>query len=125
MSSETQFRPIRTGNIPNDERPGLTAAESSTESEEEKLERTATGKSILERRFEPINAGDRQELKRIASSFGGSAALSRTQSAASPIERRDTLSGVNLGDPVLDPESEEFDVYKWTRMSAFCSYSSP
>jgi ATP-binding cassette subfamily G (WHITE) protein 2 (PDR) len=116
MSSEKDFGPERTENILNDERPTLVAAESSTDSEEEKIVRTQTGRSTIERQFEPINAGDREELQRIASSFGGSAALSRTQTAASGLERRDTLAGVKLGDPVLDPENPEFDVYKWTRM---------
>jgi hypothetical protein len=124
MSSGSDFRPERTENILNDERPALVAAESSTESEEETIERTPTGRSTVERRFEPINAGDREELQRIASSFGGSATLSRTQTAASSLERRDTLAGVNIGDPVLDPENPEFDVYKWTRMSVSRSCSS-
>lgn len=32
------------------------------------------------------------------------------------IHRRDTLEGIELGDPILDPTSEKFDHYKWARM---------
>ena len=32
------------------------------------------------------------------------------------IERKDTLEDVELGDPVLDPTSDQFDHYKWARM---------
>jgi hypothetical protein len=32
------------------------------------------------------------------------------------IERKDTLEGLDLGDPVLDPTSDQFDHYKWARM---------
>ena len=44
--------------------------------------------------------------------------LSREPSRAdgSQIERQDTLAGVNVDDPVLDPSKPEFDVYKWARM---------
>jgi hypothetical protein len=93
--------------------------ESSTDVErKEGLERIQTSKSAHERRqFEPIRSGDREELHRIASSFGGSVALARSMTAESnALERRDTLAGVQLGDAVLDPSSPEFDVYKWSRM---------
>lgn len=45
-------------------------------------------------------------------------ARSRANSLAdgSQIQRLDTLAGVNLGDPVLDPTKPEFDMYKWARM---------
>jgi hypothetical protein len=32
------------------------------------------------------------------------------------LERKDTLYGVDIGDPVLDPKSPEFNPYKWFRM---------
>lgn len=32
------------------------------------------------------------------------------------LERQDTLAGVEIGNPVLDPNSPEFDIYKWVRM---------
>jgi hypothetical protein len=95
---------------------------SSTDVEEkdglERTETSRTSKSALERRqFEPIRSGDREELQRIASEFGGSVGLQRTMTVqSSRLERRDTLYGVQLGDAVLDPSSPEFDVYKWSRM---------
>ncbi|KAH7413485.1 putative ABC transporter CDR4 [Cadophora sp. MPI-SDFR-AT-0126] len=85
---------------------------------DEKLERVQTTKSMRDRReFEPVRPGDREELHRIASTFSGRSPMSRTNTALSaPLERPDTLAGVNVGDPVLDPGSPEFDVYKWSRM---------
>jgi ATP-binding cassette subfamily G (WHITE) protein 2 (PDR) len=125
-----EYLPIRTETILNNEstrddfadgeQPAVVPTDSSTDVEEPNLERTQTSKSARERRtFEPINTGDRAELHRIASSFGGSVALSRTetnQTSHSALERRDTLYGVNIGDPVLDPNSPEFEPYKWARM---------
>ncbi len=77
------------------------------------------------RQFEPIHSGDREKLHRLASQ------LSRQESArlvpqhsyisknstdeGNFLERKDTLAGVELGDPVLDPTHEKFDVYKWAR----------
>ncbi len=137
---EKNFQPIRPDNIlssegshdyehehgyPEDEieKPGPLPNRSSTELHERPgLERTHTSKSARERReFEPITSGDRAELHRIASEFGGSAALTQTLSRTRTtetggLERRDTLWGIQLGDPVLDPNSPEFDVYKWSRM---------
>jgi ATP-binding cassette subfamily G (WHITE) protein 2 (PDR) len=129
---DREFQPIRTENILNDEpsaessngdgfthRPSMLPSGSSTDFEEKDgLERIETSMSARDRRqFEPIRSGDREELQRIASSFGGSVALSRTMTAEShAVERRDTLAGINFGDAVLDPSSPEFDVYKWTRM---------
>jgi ATP-binding cassette subfamily G (WHITE) protein 2 (PDR) len=71
--------------------------------------------------YEPIRtftAEERPELARLAT------LLSRTTSRQATVdfggekelERRDTLYGVNLGDPVLDPSKPEFDFYKWVRM---------
>jgi hypothetical protein len=129
------FQPIRTENIlsshPSEEssnaveqsqRPSMIPSGSSTDYEEKgELERTQTNRtsrSARERRqFEPIRSGDREELHRIASEFGGSVSLQRTATVqSSRLERKDTLYGVQLGDPVLDPSSPEFDVYKWSRM---------
>ncbi len=76
------------------------------------LERTQTSKSVRDRRqFEPIHSGDREELFRIASQIS----RSRTNTSKE-LERKDTLAGVNIGDPVLNPTSGSFDVYKWLRM---------
>lgn len=46
-------------------------------------------------------------LSRSSSHQGGSGAQ---------LERRDTLAGLQLGDPVLDPTKPEFNFYKWARM---------
>ncbi|RDW88005.1 putative ABC1 transport protein [Coleophoma cylindrospora] len=81
---------------------------------EDEVKRVQTSKSARDRReFEPIRVGDREDLERIASNFTG---LSRTTTGNHALERIDTLYGVNLGDPVLDPRSPEFDLYKWVRM---------
>jgi ATP-binding cassette subfamily G (WHITE) protein 2 (PDR) len=135
MASENEkheYRPQRTENIlnatPNDdktvddsypkeeiERPAMLPSYSSTDVDDGDLKRVQTSKSVRDRRqFEPIHSGDRAELTRIASQLGGSVGMVRTHTSS--LERRDTLAGVNLGDPVLDPNSPEFDVYKWSRM---------
>ncbi len=76
------------------------------------LERIQTSKSVRERRqYEPIHSGDREELHRIATQI----TRSRTNTSGE-LERRDTLAGVNVGDPVLNPTSSTFDIYKWLRM---------
>ncbi|TVY84470.1 ZEB2-regulated ABC transporter [Lachnellula suecica] len=120
----SEFLPKRTENILSDdsypeeliERPAMISGDSSTDVEPT-LERTQTEQSTRERQYEPINIGDREELHRIASSFGGSVGLRRTKtSGSSALQRNDTLAGVEIGDPVLDPSSPEFDMYKWLRM---------
>lgn len=126
MSSEKlEYRPKRTENILDDSsnfvaRSAMSSSNSSAEVEvddKDAIERTETGKSNIERQFEPVKHGDREKLHRIASEFGGSVALSRTQTRGSvALEKIDTLHGVKLGDSVLDPSSPDFDVYKWTRM---------
>ena len=124
------FRPERTENIlADDTRPNygnreiehaLSATPDSSISEygdKQTLERRKTNSSTREPKFESIVGGERQQLERIASQFGGSVALARTRTnASSKLSRRDTLAGVEFGDPVLDPSSPEFDVYKWVRM---------
>lgn len=57
------------------------------------------------------------ELVRIASAF------ERVDTRETPhdgesgqLERSDTLAGIQLGDPVLDPSKPEFNFYKWVRM---------
>lgn len=80
--------------------------------------------------FEPVRPGDRQHLTRIAtnmslkqrqsylSSRGESYVTARTSMTDdnNDLERKDTLYGVEIGDPVLDPGSDKFDAYKWARM---------
>lgn len=131
-----EFAPIRTENILSDEtshlypeheieRPQPIASDSSDSivEDEEKLSRTQTSRSARERRgeFQPIFSGDREQLQRLASQYGGSVALSRTNThPPSDLERKDTLAGVKIGDSILDPNSPEFDLYKWLRMCGTC-----
>ncbi|KAF7931602.1 uncharacterized protein EAE98_004338 [Botrytis deweyae] len=83
------------------------------------LEPVETNETARERQFESIRAGDREQLQRIASGFGGSQ-LGRTLTNATngthELEKKDTLYGVKLGDSTLDPNSPDFDVYKWAKM---------
>lgn len=120
------FAPLRTENILNQEhgypeneveKPERYPSDSSTDVDDiQGLERTQTTQSVRDRRqFEEIRNGDRERLQKIASEFGGSVALSRSNTRAD-LERRDTLADVNIGDPVLDPSSKDFDSYKWSRM---------
>jgi ATP-binding cassette, subfamily G (WHITE), member 2, PDR len=81
--------------------------------EVEKLGRIQTSATARERQFEPIRAGDREELHRLASSLGRTESYISTPAA---LERVDTLAGIQVGDSVLDPTSPDFDVYKWARM---------
>jgi ATP-binding cassette, subfamily G (WHITE), member 2, PDR len=132
-TQDREFQPLRTENILNPQssghdyaenahRPSIIPSEISTDAEEKdglsRIQTSRTSRSAQERhQFEPIRSGDREELHRIASSFGGSVALQRTMTVQSSVlERRDTLAGIQLGDAVLDPTSPEFDVYKWSRM---------
>lgn len=143
---EHEFRPQRTENILNDDlasRPEVEPTPSSStgtatvagnddgsidkEAEAERrdvvgiLQRTSTTRTqARERIFEPIHSGDRAQLTRLASNFstrsGGGSSLSHTSTRRSGLARRDTLYGVNVGDAVLDPQSPDFDPYKWSRM---------
>lgn len=79
----------------------------------EKLWRTQTSATARDRQFEPIRTGDREELQRLASTLGRTESYISTPDA---LQRVDTLAGVQIGDPVLDPTSADFDVYKWARM---------
>ncbi|KAJ8071471.1 hypothetical protein OCU04_001791 [Sclerotinia nivalis] len=85
----------------------------------ETLRPTTTNETAIEKQFESIRAGDREELERIASGFGDSQ-LGRTFTNATAktheLEKQDTLYGVKMGDSTLDPSSLDFDVYKWTKM---------
>ena len=132
-SDEPEYLPIHTGGAapPDEDRPAPSYEISKDDDndvddddiEDEQptpqLTRTTTSKSMRERReFQPIAVGDREELHRIASSFAGAGggSITRTSTRASGLERKDTLYGVDIGDPVLDPKNAEFDPYKWTRM---------
>lgn len=62
--------------------------------------------------FGPITAQDRAELKRIATMTRGKSYRSST---GSELQRTDTLAGVDVGNPKLDPSNEAFDIYVWAR----------
>lgn len=78
----------------------------STVVDEPKLQRTPTG-----RQFAPINAHDRQELTRLATQ------MSSVRPSASRNEslRRTETYDLEYDDPVLDPSSNSFDLYKWLK----------
>lgn len=65
--------------------------------------------------YEPIQPGDRETLMRLATNRS-QLSHSHTTSTGNDLERRDTLAGIELGDPILDPNSPQFDLYKWLRM---------
>ena len=91
----------------------------SGEDEIEELGRTgtnATSRTVREREFEPICAGDREELTRLATTFSRRESVLSVQNIGDEIKRKDTLAGIELGDSVLDPTSPDFDAYKWARM---------
>lgn len=70
--------------------------------------------------FEPINTGDAGTLTRLASQLSRSQSFytRRGSSAANTdLERRNTLEGLEMGDPQLDPNSPKFDLYKWIRFT--------
>lgn len=96
-----------------------TLGDSSEITDDGTLRRVSTSRSTLEQRiFVPINPGDTAELVRIATK------IERTKSGAAngeigdgaDLEKKDTLYGIALGDPVVDPTHKDFDVYKWARM---------
>lgn len=93
---------------------GERSGDSTVVGDENALEKVETSRSVRERRFEPIHAGDAEELHRIATNMSNSKSFrSSTRRNTNDLERLDTLAGIDLGNPVLDPASEEFDVYKW------------
>ncbi|KAJ5677168.1 uncharacterized protein N7477_002801, partial [Penicillium maclennaniae] len=66
--------------------------------------------------FERIRAEDRQELSCVASNFTRHRATDSGVGGMTDMERKDTLAGLELDDPVLDPTSDQFEHYKWARM---------
>jgi ATP-binding cassette, subfamily G (WHITE), member 2, PDR len=58
-------------------------------------------------RFQPIRAGDREELARIASSF--------SQRRPSTLGRLNTIDMLSTDDPRIDPTSTKFEAYLWAR----------
>lgn len=124
-----EYFPQRTENILSGESqpPPMVHASSSTDvgdDEVPELTRVQTTRTMArERTFEPILSGDRAELTRIASNFSSTGdSIARTNTRRSELQRRDTLAGVELHDEVLNPNSPEFDAYKWTRMYESFNY---
>nr|POE82695.1 abc transporter cdr4 [Quercus suber] len=75
--------------------------------------------SIASRAFEPINPGDEGILTRLATQMSRPSMSRRnTNSTATgdDLERKHTLDGVEIGDPVLDPSSPEFDLRTYIKM---------
>jgi len=71
--------------------------------------------------FEPINAGDEAVLRRLASQLSRSQSQysqgRRASTPGSALERQDTLAGLEVTDPLFDPNSPKFDLYKYLRMT--------
>ncbi|RAL58706.1 hypothetical protein DID88_003063 [Monilinia fructigena] len=83
------------------------------------LRPSRTNETAREKQFEEVTAGDRQELRRIATSFEGSQfgrTLTNATGGDDELEKQNTLTGVKLGDSTLDPSSPDFDVIRWTKM---------
>lgn len=97
---------------------------SSTEAESlSDLQRVQSNRSVSRHQtFEPIAVGDREALHRLASTFSTTAGGSLTRTSTKTgekndkLRRTDTLHGVKMEDAVMDPSSEEFDAYVWSRM---------
>ncbi|KAE8309870.1 ABC-2 type transporter-domain-containing protein [Aspergillus transmontanensis] len=66
--------------------------------------------------FESINPENRAELTRIASNFPSQRRATGSQESEARLQRKDTLEDIGLDHPSLDPTSDQFDQYKWTRM---------
>ena len=60
-----------------------------------------------------ISNDDRVELRRLATQF--SRQDSYLSAGGNALDRQDTLEGIDAQHPALNPESEQFDVYKFAR----------
>ena len=107
------------------EHPSPTIAATASSDESPRLRKVSTSRSERLRRqdtIEPIFKGDRAALQRLASTFSGNDELARIETNRSQrqsrLSKQDTLAGLDFGaeNPVLDPKSPDFDVYKWARM---------
>nr|POE75585.1 zeb2-regulated abc transporter 1 [Quercus suber] len=75
--------------------------------------------SVASRGFEPINPGDEGILTRLATQMSRPSMSRRntnTTTSGEELERKGTLDGVEIGDPVLDPASPQFDLRTYIRM---------
>ena len=77
--------------------------------------------SILDRDvFQRISPSERDTLARLASQISRSQTMYSRRNAVSAdsrLQRKDTLDGLDMNDPVYDPNSPSFDLYKWLRMT--------
>ena len=67
------------------------------------------------RAFEELRNEDREELARIASNFPRQLTADSGTSGEA-LKKKETTGSINLDDPALDPTSDKFDHYKWSRM---------
>ena len=104
-------------NKPQDTDIGQTPSSGTDVDSMEQLEKIRTSRSVVrQQQFEPIHSGDREQIARVASVFRTQSQATRNSTTDTNLGRRDTIYGLELGQPVLDPESPEFDSYKWARM---------
>lgn len=117
-SENPDWLPQRSANILNDSqdfKPESSISSTTYTERDDGIRRSTTSESVEQHReFEPIAAGDRAALHRLASNLHPN--LTRTSTKGGELQRKDTLYNVNIGDPVLDPSSDQFDPYKWSRM---------
>ncbi|KAK4544573.1 hypothetical protein LTR36_004145 [Oleoguttula mirabilis] len=66
--------------------------------------------------YEPINVGDDNALRQLATRLSRNKSY-RSTSEGGDLERRNTIDGLEAGDPVLDPTNPKFDLNKWLRMN--------
>ena len=86
-------------------------------SEQEPVETQAANKSRNDDKtflYQPITTDQRAQLGRLASVMSTSTTkvLSNEEGR---LEKLDTLEGVDTGHPALNPQSDQFDVYKWVK----------
>ena len=98
----------------------LTESESLSEqiSEEEKSSKVdgSDSDTIQHEPIRPPQRPDRAALRRMATQFSKASFVpDASLKQSTTLEKVGTLDGLEIGDSVLDPESEQFDEYKWIR----------
>lgn len=111
-ASHSARRPMQSATVPSSSGPESDLDEKSVAYDNVPLD------DLDHRRFEPIHAGDVQELTRLASRLSTHRRRSSfaTEADDGDLERKDTITGLELDNPVFDPSSKSFDLYKWVRM---------
>lgn len=66
--------------------------------------------------YEPINVGDDNALRQLATRLSRHKTY-RSTSDGGDLEQRNTIDGLEFGDPILDPSNPKFDLNKWIRMT--------